>query len=153
MKRDFKEPRQDTWAVERRVPKADGTGYEAAPPENQAFEDYYQYQKIVPEGQWNDFMAALRTPLPTTFRINGTGKFAADLRDRFESDFCSKLKMAPTEVNFLLQKYSCPERNCPPPPPLHPHIVGQFLSLSLSLQAIVSYAEQVTKPMQYTSVM
>ena len=98
MKRDFREPRKDTWAVERRVPNADGTGYESAPQENAAFEEYYKYQKIVPEGEWDAFMAALRTPLPTTFRINGTGKFASQLRDKLEFDFCAKLKMAPTEV-------------------------------------------------------
>ena len=82
MKRDFKEPRKDQWAVDRRIPKADGSGYETAPQENEAFEEYYQYQKIVPDGQWDDFMASLRSALPTTFRINGTGKFAADLRDK-----------------------------------------------------------------------
>ena len=99
-KRDFKEARQDAWAVERRVPNADGTGYQAAPQENEAFEEYYKHQKIVPEGHWEDFMGALRTPLPTTFRINGTGKFASDLRDKLEFDFCAKLNMAPTEVCF-----------------------------------------------------
>ena len=98
LKRDFKQPRTDQWAVEKRVPQEDGTGYETAPQENQAFEDYYQRQGIIPEGQWDDFMKALRTPLPTTFRINGTGKFAADLRDKLETDFFSKLQMAPTEV-------------------------------------------------------
>eukprot|EP00891_Asterochloris_glomerata_P009762 jgi/Astpho2/9762/e_gw1.00149.36.1_t len=32
-------------------------------------------------------MAVLRTQLPTTFRINGMGKFAQDLRDKLETDF------------------------------------------------------------------
>jgi len=30
-----------------------------------------QKQKLVPEEEWDSFIAALRKPLPTTFRING----------------------------------------------------------------------------------
>ncbi|EIE23789.1 tRNA-methyltransferase, partial [Coccomyxa subellipsoidea C-169] len=47
-------------------------------------------QGIVPEGEWDAFMATLRKPLPTTFRINGRGRFAADLRDRLQQDFFSQ---------------------------------------------------------------
>jgi hypothetical protein len=36
----------------------------------------------VPEGEWGAFMAALRRPLPTTFRINGSGRFAEGLREK-----------------------------------------------------------------------
>jgi len=39
--------------------------------ENKHFEAYYKAQKICPEAEWDDFMACLRTPLPTSFRING----------------------------------------------------------------------------------
>ena len=49
--------------------------------ENAAFEAYYKAQKIVPEGEWEEFMTSLRTALPLTFRINGSGKFATDMRD------------------------------------------------------------------------
>ena len=58
-------------------------------------------QGIVPEGEWDAFMEKLRAPLPTTFRINGRGKFAADLRDRLEQDFFSQFK-EPIEVRFAL---------------------------------------------------
>ena len=54
-------------------------------------------QGIVPEGEWDAFITQLRTPLPTTFRINGRGKFAADLRNRLEQDFFSQFK-EPVEV-------------------------------------------------------
>ena len=54
-------------------------------------------QGIVPEGEWDAFIKQLRTPLPTTFRINGRGKFAADLRNRLEQDFFSQFK-EPVEV-------------------------------------------------------
>ena len=52
----------------------------------------------MPEGEWEDFLEALRKPLPTTFRINGTGKFAADLRDRLDNDFFARLRQEPMEV-------------------------------------------------------
>ena len=55
-------------------------------------------QGIVPEGEWDAFMEKLRAPLPTTFRINGRGKFAADLRNRLEQDFFSQFK-EPIEVS------------------------------------------------------
>ena len=44
----------------------------------------------MPEGEWDAFLAQLRQPLPTTFRINGSGRFAADLRDRLTQDFFSQ---------------------------------------------------------------
>ncbi len=55
----------------------------------------------MPEGEWEAFMGALRRPLPTTFRINGSGRFAADLRDRLAQDFFAQLSgttMARTSV-------------------------------------------------------
>lgn len=54
---------------------------------NAAFEEYYLAQNIVPEGEWGAFLAALKRPLPVTFRINGSGRFADHLRDRLTSDF------------------------------------------------------------------
>jgi 16S rRNA C967 or C1407 C5-methylase (RsmB/RsmF family) len=57
-------------------------------------------QKIVPEGEWDAFMEKLRSPLPTTFRINGRGKFAADLRNRLEQDFFNQFQ-EPIEVTYF----------------------------------------------------
>ncbi|KAI8872761.1 S-adenosyl-L-methionine-dependent methyltransferase [Ramicandelaber brevisporus] len=54
---------------------------------NAAFEAYYQRQGIVPEGEWDDFMAALRRSLPTTFRITGTRAVATELRDRIKREY------------------------------------------------------------------
>jgi hypothetical protein len=58
---------------------------------NPDFEDYYKMQGIVPDEEWPTFMATLRTVLPSTFRINGSGKFANSLRDKLNADFFSKL--------------------------------------------------------------
>ena len=59
----------------------------------------------MPEGEWDAFMENLRAPLPTTFRINGRGKFAADLRDRLEQDFFSQFK-EPIEVRSRKEHWS-----------------------------------------------
>ena len=64
----------------------------------QLFVEYYKKQGVVPEGEWDHFMEVLRMPLPTTFRINGTGKFATDLRDKLESDFLSNFNQDPIMV-------------------------------------------------------
>lgn len=39
---------------------------------NERFTTYYQSQKIVPEEEWDVFIEALQTPLPTTFRVAGS---------------------------------------------------------------------------------
>ena len=36
-------------------------------------------------------MSSLRRTLPTTFRINGSGKFALDLRRKLETDFLADM--------------------------------------------------------------
>ena len=41
---------------------------------NKEFESYYKELGIVPPDEWEEFLAALRRPLPATFRINGAGK-------------------------------------------------------------------------------
>jgi multisite-specific tRNA:(cytosine-C5)-methyltransferase len=39
---------------------------------NERFTSYYKAQRIIPEEEWDQFMEALRRPLPTTFRIAGS---------------------------------------------------------------------------------
>ncbi|KAK9905535.1 hypothetical protein WJX75_001721 [Coccomyxa subellipsoidea] len=87
MKRDFRQQRDNNWTEQRR---RDGDQWATPTHENADFEEYYKMQGIVPEGEWDAFMETLRKPLPTTFRINGRGRFAADLRDRLQQDFFSQ---------------------------------------------------------------
>lgn len=54
---------------------------------NEAFELYYRSQNIMPEAQFPEFLAALRRPLPLTFRVNGAGPSALDLRAELEAGF------------------------------------------------------------------
>ncbi|TFK25363.1 cytosine-5--methyltransferase [Coprinopsis marcescibilis] len=52
---------------------------------NERFFAYYKAQKIVPDSEWEDFLDALRRPLPTTFRVAGSREIAnvlnATIRD------------------------------------------------------------------------
>jgi hypothetical protein len=53
-------------------------------------------------------MASLRTTLPTTFRINGSGKFAEDLRNQLETDFLASFTQGPVKVRPCeLTVHSC----------------------------------------------
>ncbi len=56
----------------------------------------------MPEGEWDEFLRVLRQPLPASFRINGSGKFAADLRDRLENDFFAPFKQGPLEARCFV---------------------------------------------------
>uniref|UniRef100_A0A4W2ED73 tRNA (cytosine(34)-C(5))-methyltransferase n=1 Tax=Bos indicus x Bos taurus TaxID=30522 RepID=A0A4W2ED73_BOBOX len=63
--------------------KRNGAGWEGGYPEivkeNKLFEHYYQELKIVPEGEWDQFMGALREPLPATLRITGYKRYPEEL--------------------------------------------------------------------------
>ena len=78
--------------------------------ENAQFEAYYKAQKIVPEQEWEEFLTSLRTPLPMTFRINGSGKFATDLRDNLEGTLFAEL----LETKLVDEE----NHEIPPPKPL-----------------------------------
>jgi multisite-specific tRNA:(cytosine-C5)-methyltransferase len=69
--------------------------------ENAAFEEYYKAQSIVPEEEWAIFMETLRKPLPVTFRINGGGRFANQLRDKMQEDFFSHFKTGDAMVRDM----------------------------------------------------
>lgn len=73
LKRDFKESRDNVWDPKKsRKPNGAGEYKLGFEKENEKFEEYYKAQKIVREEDWDAFMESLRTPLPTSFRINGT---------------------------------------------------------------------------------
>lgn len=93
LKRDFKKGKRDNVWQEGKSRKPDERGdYKPYDKNNEKFEEYYKGQKIVPEGEWDTFMECLRTPLPTSFRINGTGKYSEDIRDQIENKLFAKVK-------------------------------------------------------------
>lgn len=55
-------------------------------------------------------METLRRPLPTTFRINGSGRYAADLRDKLERDFFSHVISQPALVPLCFASKRCLKR-------------------------------------------
>lgn len=55
------------------------SGYAEIIKENKLFEHYYQELKIVPEGEWEQFMSAMREPLPATIRITGYKSHAKEI--------------------------------------------------------------------------
>lgn len=46
-----------------------------------------QAQKVCPEEEWETMMESFKTPLPATFRINGTGRYAFDIRDMLKTKY------------------------------------------------------------------
>ncbi len=58
-------------------------------------------QGVVPEGEWDAFIETLRRPLPTTFRINGSGAYAEELRVKLESDFFANFAAGPIYVSLF----------------------------------------------------
>lgn len=44
--------------------------------ENESFSAYYKAQGILPDAEWDAFMASLATSLPTSFRVNTSCPFA-----------------------------------------------------------------------------
>jgi len=99
LKRDFKKSRDNVWD-EKKSPKPEADGsYKPYEKKNEAFDKYYKAQKIVPDAEWDAFLESLRTPLPTSFRINGSGKFAEDIRDQIENKLFSKVDAAAGEMS------------------------------------------------------
>uniref|UniRef100_A0A8C6S777 tRNA (cytosine(34)-C(5))-methyltransferase n=1 Tax=Neogobius melanostomus TaxID=47308 RepID=A0A8C6S777_9GOBI len=52
-----------------------GAGYADIVKENKLFEHYYKEQGLIPEGEFEQFMEAMREPLPATIRITGYKRY------------------------------------------------------------------------------
>ncbi|TKC46278.1 hypothetical protein EI555_005772 [Monodon monoceros] len=76
--------------------KRSGAGWEGGYPEivkeNKLFEHYYQELKIVPEGEWDQFMEALREPLPATLRITGYKSHAKEILHCLKNKYFKELE-------------------------------------------------------------
>ncbi|XP_055278260.1 RNA cytosine C(5)-methyltransferase NSUN2 isoform X2 [Moschus berezovskii] len=76
--------------------KRNGAGWEGGYPEivkeNKLFEHYYQELKIVPEGEWDQFMGALREPLPATLRITGYKSHAKEILHCLKNKYFKELE-------------------------------------------------------------
>lgn len=56
-----------------------GAGYADIIKENKLFEHYYKEQGLVPDGEFEQFMEAMREPLPATIRITGYKRWAEQI--------------------------------------------------------------------------
>ncbi|EAU81513.1 tRNA (cytosine-5-)-methyltransferase [Coprinopsis cinerea okayama7 len=64
---------------------------------NERFFAYYKAQKILPEEEWEEFLEAMRRPLPTTFRVAGSRQTAAVLNKTIEDVHVPSLSNAEFE--------------------------------------------------------
>ncbi|CAM6097710.1 unnamed protein product [Calypogeia fissa] len=100
-RRDFKDGRPNVWKKPRpegEGPPSDGAagsdrpGWETFVLDSSAFETYYRKQEILAPEEWSTFIETLRRPLPSSFRINGSGQFAQNIRDQMQHDFLDFFK-------------------------------------------------------------
>lgn len=69
-----------------------GAGYQEIIKENKLYEEYYQRLKIVPEGEWDQFMATMREPLPATIRITGYKSHAEEILHCLKNKYFKELQ-------------------------------------------------------------
>ncbi|XP_057564515.1 RNA cytosine C(5)-methyltransferase NSUN2 isoform X2 [Hippopotamus amphibius kiboko] len=73
-----------------------GAGWEGGYPEivkeNKLFERYYRELGIVPDGEWDQFMEALREPLPATLRITGYKSHAKEILHCLKNKYFKELE-------------------------------------------------------------
>jgi len=103
---------------------AEGTGWERFPLTNAAFEEYYQQQGVVPSDEWDAFLECLRKRLPSTFRINGSGKYAAYLKKKLQEKLVAGLQ---TQGTLELDGYAVQP---PRPIPWYPHDLAWHIDCS-----------------------
>ncbi|XP_007114447.2 RNA cytosine C(5)-methyltransferase NSUN2-like [Physeter macrocephalus] len=89
--------------------KRSGAGWEGRYPEivkeNRLFEHYYQELKIVPAGEWDQFMEALREPLPATLRIMGYKSHAKEMLHCLKNTYFKELE----DLEVDTQKVEVPQ--------------------------------------------
>ena len=55
---------------------------------NERFNKYYKGQNILPDAEWDQFLASLREVLPTTFRVAGSRQCVTCLQDVLTEPIC-----------------------------------------------------------------
>ncbi|KAE8597606.1 hypothetical protein XENTR_v10016532 [Xenopus tropicalis] len=80
-------------------------GYPEIIKENKLFEHYYQELKIVPDGEWDKFMASLREPLPATIRITGYKSHAKEILHCLKEKYFKELQ----DIEVDGQKIEAPQ--------------------------------------------
>ncbi|CAH1803381.1 unnamed protein product [Owenia fusiformis] len=129
-------------------------GYKMTDKNNKMFETFYKMQNIIPEDEWETFMATMREPLPITFRATGFKSEVQELLKIIKSDFFSNMvdieiegkKVDPPstlpwypdgcgwQINLTKQMV----RKSPPLEKLHKFLISETESGNISRQEAVS---------------
>ncbi|GAQ87913.1 S-adenosyl-L-methionine-dependent methyltransferases superfamily protein [Klebsormidium nitens] len=121
----WKRPRTDAAATdgpEGEKPQGENKSWAGFQLDSPAFEEYYKRQHIIADDEWDSFMATLKKTLPTTFRINGHGDFAHQIREQMQKDFFDFL---PEDVEVDGEKFEAPR-----PLPWYPDNLAWHMSVS-----------------------
>lgn len=78
-----------------------GAGYADIVKENKLFEHYYKEQGLVPEGEFEHFMDAMREPLPATIRITGYKRWIGEMYILDSHLYVVCLTLSTTKGHFL----------------------------------------------------
>uniref|UniRef100_A0A8D0AH47 tRNA (cytosine(34)-C(5))-methyltransferase n=1 Tax=Sander lucioperca TaxID=283035 RepID=A0A8D0AH47_SANLU len=82
-----------------------GSGYADIVKENKLFEHYYKEQGLVPGGEFEQFMDAMREPLPATIRITGYKSHAKEILHCLKEKYFKDIQ----EVEIDGQKIEAPQ--------------------------------------------
>ncbi|XP_035537074.1 RNA cytosine C(5)-methyltransferase NSUN2 [Morone saxatilis] len=82
-----------------------GAGYADIVKENKLFEHYYKEQGLVPDGEFEQFMEAMREPLPATIRITGYKSHAKEILHCLKEKYFKDIQ----EVDIDGQKIEAPQ--------------------------------------------
>ncbi|XP_034401448.1 RNA cytosine C(5)-methyltransferase NSUN2 [Cyclopterus lumpus] len=85
-----------------------GTGYADIVKENKLFEHYYTELGLVPGGEFEQFMDAMREPLPATIRITGYKSHAKEILHCLKEKYFKDIQ----EVEIDGQKIEAPQPLC-----------------------------------------
>ncbi|KAM7372899.1 hypothetical protein PAMP_007792 [Pampus punctatissimus] len=82
-----------------------GAGYADIVKENKLFEHYYKEQGLVPDGEFEQFMDAMREPLPATIRITGYKSHAKEILHCLKEKYFKDIQ----ELDIDGQKIEAPQ--------------------------------------------
>lgn len=82
-----------------------GAGYSDIVKENEMFEHFYKEQGLVPEGEFQHFMEAMREPLPATIRITGYKSHAKEILHCLKEKYFKEIQ----ELEVDGQKIEAPQ--------------------------------------------
>uniref|UniRef100_A0A8C5EQN0 tRNA (cytosine(34)-C(5))-methyltransferase n=1 Tax=Gouania willdenowi TaxID=441366 RepID=A0A8C5EQN0_GOUWI len=82
-----------------------GAGYADIVKENKLFEHYYKELGLVPDGEFDQFMEAMREPLPSTIRITGYKSHAKEILHCLKEKYFKDLQ----ELEIEEQKIDAPQ--------------------------------------------